>query len=281
MNAAECARQVSDVFVLPDICLKIKELIDSHTSDLVEIAEIIQFDPVLSSRLLKLANSALYSFPQQVDRVEKAVLLLGETQVYNLVVAYGASQAFAPIDPKVIQLERFWEQSIYCAMIAKYLGIKANLNPKDPVYLTGLLHNLGELVTVQLNPETARQCQLGQDSQPPWQIQQQHLGFTYAECSAELLRCWHLPLRLVSPLLNLHLPEKNRGIKVNLILHIAALCAISLINKDKYPLKNLLDMDIVAHVGLTEQHLREAMDYAVLEGMAILSLLNPNLYTVL
>lgn len=281
MNAAECARQVSDVFVLPETCLKIKEIIDNHVSDMDEIAELIQFDPVLSSRLLKLANSALYSFPQQVDSVEKAVLLLGENQVYNLVVAYGAAEAFATIDPKVIQLERFWEQSIYCALLAKYLGLKANLNPKDPVYLTGLLHNLGELVMIEVNPDAARKCQLGLSDQHPWQLQQQMLGFTYADCSAELLRCWQLPQRLVSPLLHLHQPEMSQGIRVNLVIHIAACCAISLINKERYPLKNVLDMQLVAQAGLTEEQLQEAMDFAVLEGMAILSLLNPSLFTVL
>ena len=93
MSAFEYARKVGDVFVLPDTCLKIKEVIDNKISNLDEISEIICLDPALASRLLKLANSALYNFPNPVDSVSKAVLLLGETQVYNLVVAYGSTEA--------------------------------------------------------------------------------------------------------------------------------------------------------------------------------------------
>jgi len=93
VSAFEYARKVGDVFVLPDTCLKIKEVIDNKISNLDEISEIICLDPALASRLLKLANSALYNFPNPVDSVSKAVLLLGETQVYNLVVAYGSTEA--------------------------------------------------------------------------------------------------------------------------------------------------------------------------------------------
>ena len=124
MNAAAYAAQVGDVFVLPDTCLKIKQIIDNKISDLDEIAELISLDPSLASRLLKLANSALYNFPSQVDSVSKAVLLLGEVQVYNLVVAYGATEAFATVKPEALDLDRFREQSIHCALIAKFLAHK-------------------------------------------------------------------------------------------------------------------------------------------------------------
>lgn len=281
MNAAECARQVSDVFVLPETCLKIKDIIDSRVSDMDEIAELIQLDPVLSSRLLKLANSALYSFPQQVDSLEKAVLLLGENQVYNLVVAYGAAEAFSSIDPKVISLDRFWEQSIYCALIAKYLGQKVNLRPQDPVYLTGLLHNLGELVMVELAPDAARSCQLGQSDTPPWQLQQQQFGFTYVQCSIELMRCWQLPERLYSPLTKLQQPALHSSVLSNLVMYLAVNAAISIIDPAHYPLASTLDLSLLEGTALNEEAIKTAMEFAVLEGMSILSLLNPSIFAVL
>ena len=116
MNAAECALQVGEIFALPDTCLKIKEIIDDEISDIEEIAALISYDPVLSSKLLRLANSALYNFPKQVETVQKAVQVLGDAQVYNLVVASGVADAFSQLKPDVIALDKFWEHSINSAL---------------------------------------------------------------------------------------------------------------------------------------------------------------------
>ncbi len=275
MNAADYAAQVGDVFVLPDTCLKIKQIIDNKISDLDEIAELISLDPSLASRLLKLANSALYNFPNQVDSVSKAVLLLGEVQVYNLVVAYGATEAFASVKPEAIDLDRFWEQSIHCALIAKFLAHKLSVRPNEPVYLSALLHNIGELVVVEVAPELAAQCQQFKRKQLPWLLQQQVLGFTFVECSIALLNVWHLPENIQAPLRHINEPELRSNNQIGLIMHISAQLALLNTANDKFEQADLLKPQVLGLLGLSKQDLDEARDFAFLEGLAILSLLNP------
>ena len=86
MQALQYAQSVADLFALPEGYLRVKQLMDSDTASLDEVADVILLDPVLTSKLLKLANSAIYSLPYQVESVSKALLVLGKTQVYNLVV---------------------------------------------------------------------------------------------------------------------------------------------------------------------------------------------------
>ncbi len=275
MNAADYAAQVSDVFVLPDTCLKIKQIIDNKISDLDEIAELISLDPSLASRLLKLANSALYNFPSQVDSVSKAVLLLGEVQVYNLVVAYGATEAFATVKPEALDLDRFWEQSIHCALIAKFLAHKLAVRPNEPVYLSGLLHNIGELVVVQVAPDLAAKCQEFKRKQLPWLLQQQVLGFSFVECSIALMNVWQLPENIQEPLRHINEPELRSNNQIGLIMHISAQLALLNTATDKFELADLLKPHALELLGLTKKDLDEARDFAFLEGLAILSLLNP------
>ncbi len=281
VNAAEYARQVSEVFVLPETCLKIKEIIDSHVSDIDEIAELIQFDPVLSSRLLKLANSALYSFPQQVDSVEKAVLLLGENQVYNLVVAYGAAEAFGSIDSGLIDLEVFWEQSIYCALIAKFLGTALDVRPQEPLYLAGLLHNLGELVVLSVEPDKLIAANQLHKGETPWQRQRHVLGFTYTQCTVELMRCWQLPDSLSRPLRFISNDDASKGTVTQRILHVAAALACAVTKPNQFQLDELINQDVRHALNITDDQLAEAKEFAFVAGVAIMAVFNEAAVTTL
>jgi HD-like signal output (HDOD) protein len=275
VSAFEFARQAGDVFVLPDTCLKIKEVIDNKISGLDEIAEIIALDPPLASRLLKLANSALYNFPNPVDSVSKAVLLLGETQVYNLVVAYGSTEAFAKAPSDVIDLERFWETSIHAALIAKFLGSVVGIKQNEPLYLSGLLHNIGELVVVEVNPDVARLCGHYQKGLLPWMRQQELLGFSYADCSVALLKLWRLPDSLIDPINYLNSPQLQPNNKLVQVLHISARLALVNAAFGQFEQDDLIDQQIVTSLGLKRRDIDEARAFASLEGMSILSLLNP------
>lgn len=275
MSAFEYARQVGDVFVLPETCLKIKDLIDNKSSSMEEIAELIALDPALASRILKLANSALYNFPNQVDSLNKALLLLGDTQVYNLVVAYGAAEAFNKAPTQVIDLERFWEMSIHCALIAKYLGARLGLKQSEPLYLSGLLHNIGELVVVEVKPDIARICAHYQAGTLPWSRQQELLGFSYSDCSVALLKLWKLPENLIEPLNYLHTPQLKTGNLPVQILHLAASLAMLNAAAGQFEFADLVDLALAQSLGLSRKDLDEARAFASLEGLSILSLLNP------
>ncbi|WP_306522842.1 HDOD domain-containing protein [Rheinheimera sp.] len=281
MSAFDYARQVGDVFSLPETCLKIKDLIDNNVSSLDEIAELIALDPALASRILKLANSALYNFPNQVDSLNKALLLLGDTQVYNLVVAYGAAEAFSKTPTQVIDLERFWEMSIHCALIAKQLGLRLGLKQSEPLYLSGLLHNIGELVVVAVKPDIAAICALYQRGTFPWVRQQELLGFSYSDCSVALLKLWKLPDNLIEPLNYLNTPQLKSGNLPVQILHLASRLALLNAAAGQFEFADLVDLPLAQSLGLSRKDLDEARAFASLEGLSILSLLNPKASMIL
>ncbi|WP_333797032.1 HDOD domain-containing protein [Rheinheimera sp.] len=281
MSALDYARQVGDLFVLPETCLKIKDLIDSNVSSLDEIAELIALDPALASRILKLANSALYNFPNQVDSLNKALLLLGDTQIYNLVMAYGTTEAFSKTPTQVIDLERFWEMSIHCALIAKQLGSRLNVRQSEPLYLSGLLHNIGELVVVAVKPEVARICAHYQRGTFPWIRQQELLGFSYSDCSVALLKLWQLPENLIEPLNYLNTPQLKTGNLPVQILHLASRLALLNAAAGQFEFADLIDLPLAQSLGLSRKDLDEARAFASLEGLSILSLLNPKASMIL
>lgn len=280
MQALQYAQSVADLFALPEGYLRVKQLMDSDTASLDEVADVILLDPVLTSKLLKLANSAIYSLPYQVESVSKALLVLGKTQVYNLVLSIGIASACSKVDTSAIDLERFWEQSINAALIAKFLAEQCQLKPTDRYYVAGLLHNIGEMVVLNFNARQANQCQNYNSDIKPWQLQQTELGFTYAECGAELLHLWHLPDSIVEPVALQHSTKFDIKNKAQLVLHLAVRLALANQHPDLYNTRQLVDPFILELLNLTQQDIIRAIDFCNTEGLFVLSVLNPRISTI-
>ncbi|MEH8017794.1 HDOD domain-containing protein [Rheinheimera muenzenbergensis] len=280
MKALQYAQSVADLFALPEGYLRVKQLMDSDTASLDEIADVILLDPVLTSKLLKLANSAIYSLPYQVESVSKALLVLGKTQVYNLVLSIGIASACSRVDTSAIDLERFWEQSINAALIAKFLAQQCQLKPADRYYVAGLLHNIGEMVVLNFDAEQAKQCQQYSAEVRPWQLQQSLLGFTYAECGAELLHLWQLPDSIIEPVALQHSSRFDQKNKAQLVIHLAVRLALANQHPDIYNTRQLVDPFVLELLNLTQQDIIRAIDFCNTEGLFLLSVLNPRISTI-
>lgn len=280
MKALQYAQNVADLFALPDGYLRVKQLMDSDTASLDDIAEVIALDPVLTAKLLKLANSALYNLSFQVESISKALLVLGKNQVYNLVLSIGIASACSKLDTSAIDLERFWEQSINAALIAKYLAECCAVKPIERFYVAGLLHNIGELVVLQNDPSQASRCQAYDSTTMPWKLQLDELGFTYAECGAELLNLWQLPDTIVEPIAlqnNVKFNHKNLS---QLIIHLAVKLALANQHPELYQTKHLIDPFVLELLNLSQSDVLKAIDFCNTEGLFMLSVLNPRISTI-
>ena len=158
LHPLNIARVASQSFTLPDICERIRSMLDDGRSDLKDMSRFIALDPSLSSKLLKLANSPLFRFESQVDSLEKAINIIGGEALYNLIMAETASSAFEHFSSDVIDLKRFWLQSIYVALVAKHLAKMIKIRGSERFFLLGLLHNLGELLVAVQAPNLAIKC---------------------------------------------------------------------------------------------------------------------------
>jgi len=276
MNAIDYAKQAGELFVLSDSFLRIKELIDDESSTIDDISEVILIDPALAGSILKLANSSFFNYPGKIDTISKAVLVLGITEVYNLVIAYFSKQAFKSVTADKNYLENFWGRSVDCALLIKYLGSSLKLVNAERLLILGLLYNLGELIVQQISPEKITLCQSDDINTYPWQKQQEVLGFTYADCGAELFKLWQLPYSLLAPIRNQN--EENLE-QVNIESQL--LCLAKRLMTSHYIYKSasfspLINEQQLAQLSLDESTLASAIKYCDLERLSILSILSPS-----
>jgi HD-like signal output (HDOD) protein len=280
MQVTDYAMAITNSFVLPDACMRIKELVDDGQSSAEDIANIVALDPSLSTKLLQLANSALYNFPSEINTISRAVNVIGGTSLYNLVITETASTAFKEFENNAIDLERFWQQSVYAGLIARQLAQEVGLRDVERYFLLGLLHNFGELAVAHRAPETAAECQAFAETQLPWEQQKRVLGFTYADCSAEILMLWNLPSSLFTPIANQH--NKALALKQTDVglLYVAVRLALVIVYKDRFAAERLLSEDVLKSLGITETEIKQAIKFARIEAYKILVLMNPELFLI-
>ncbi|WP_299083262.1 HDOD domain-containing protein [uncultured Paraglaciecola sp.] len=274
----DIARVASQSFALPDICVRIRAMLDDNKSNLEDIGRYISLDPSLSSKLLKLANSPLFRFESQIDSLPKAINIIGGEALYNLVMAETASSAFEHFSSDVIDLKRFWLQSIYAALVAKHLAKMVKIRGSERFFLLGLLHNLGELLVALQSPDLAIACCNYDEKTSPWKLQQQVLGFSYANCSAKLMEFWHLPSQLYVPVMDLHNENKALKNKDVAIIYTAARAGIAMADNQLYSASQLISPLVLKFLKLEQEDLQDAVKFASMEADGVLGVMNPSLH---
>ena len=275
MNALEYANQAMDVFVLPDAVVKIRRLIDDDATSMQDIADVLTFDPALMTQVLKVANSAMYKFPKQIDTVGKAVQVIGSNAIYDLVVAYGVSKAFGSIDHEVIDLDKFWEQSVSCALLCKYFAEKLGVPEPERLFVCGLLHNVGELVMVQFNADVASKCAAFNENDTPLALQLRHLSASYADIGSTLLKMWGLPESISTTIGHQHHGLTEARSLDDKILQLSYVLALDNINDAFYPGHANLESMLYEKLALDVQDLETAVEFTNLQSMSVLALFNP------
>ncbi len=273
ITAEQYAEKSQELCVLPDVYLRLKQMLESEQATLDDIAMVISLDPALASCLLKIANSALFNFPKQIESIPRALMILGIKEVHNLINTYGVTAAFSGLDPDIMDMDKFWEISVDCALLTKFLAKRKNIKNSEGLFLCGLFHNIGELAIVHNAAKKVQYCEAYTKEETPWQRQRDIFGFTFADCSAELLTLWRLPKAIITPIREYNYAYSLESLPESTLLYITSRLAVINSHPGMYSKVNLLGKHLMEDLNITLNDIDDALDYCNAEGMAIMSAL--------
>lgn len=279
MNSREYALQANGSFALPDACFKIKALMEDDNSAISDFADVISIDPSMTSRLLQIANSALYRFPGEISTISRAISIIGTQAIYNMMLVDVAASAFKHFANQAIDLKRFWRMSIFCGLVTKNLAIKAGVKDIERLFVAGLLQNFGELLVAKISPEVAQRCEKYSKDNLPWDLQELALGFTYTDISAELLKIWQLPEKIIIPIRHFNQAQSNQINKDVKILNLASRLALLDSHEDEFEYDAVIDKSLCDSLGLEKADIDEVAEIAAKDAIDILTVMNPKLFS--
>ena len=140
---------------LPTIPRVVQQLIVALRNpdvDSRQVGEALSKDPVLSAKVLRLANSSFFGGQRSMASIDAAVAMIGTAALNRLIVACGVSQSFAEIPG--IDLPTFWRDALVAATAAQKLAQRLGADAEG-AYICGLLHATGHLILCQTYPDIA------------------------------------------------------------------------------------------------------------------------------
>lgn len=208
--AEQLIRDYKELVSLPEITLRINEMVNDPDCDIDSIGKLISQDPALAVRLLGIANSPFYGFSTEVSTVTRAIAVLGINKIRDIVLSASATKAFDGIPVEIIAVDDFWQHSLYCGVLGQTLA-KQTVLDADAVFIAGLLHDIGQLILFNRYPQEMHEIILrtieGETPLTMVAAEQERLGTNHTQVGAELARAWHLPAHIEAVIAWHHTPK--------------------------------------------------------------------------
>lgn len=184
----------SDLPAPPKDAIRIVQACSRPDVDSRDLARIVTNDPVLTAELLRVANSAYFGLVSQVKSVARAVTVLGNRALRNMVLCIAMRDALRKDSIPGFDLDRYWEDALRRAVSAKSLAEIVGLDA-DECFTAGLLQDFGLLVLLYIHPEQVgyweRLAGLDPDQRLDFEVDLFHA--THDEVGYLLAKNWGLP----------------------------------------------------------------------------------------
>jgi len=210
------------LFSLPEIYARLDALLKDPNATAAEATGLVSNDPALSATLLKLVNSAFMGRAlgpmgqrpgAKVESLERAVLITGTAQLAGLALGLSVAPAFRGISPQAMDMRRFWEHSVSCAILTRSLAQATCWADPEQGFVCGLLHDIGKLVMFRHLPGPSARCLArcrAEGADLP-AIEREETGFDHALLGGRLLGKWRLPESIERAVTGHHDPEPGEA----------------------------------------------------------------------
>jgi putative nucleotidyltransferase with HDIG domain len=177
------------------------------------IVEVIEKDPVMTARILRVINSAFYALPNKVSGVGHAVILLGINTVKNLAIRIAAVGMIPIKNDAGFDTDQYLLHSLGCAEVSRLIAQKLGDADTTEAYLGGLLHDIGKILFALYLPQPFRAAldRSASNGTALHIAEQELIGVDHTVAGAMLARKWQLPDSLVDSIRNHHLAPPEQG----------------------------------------------------------------------
>lgn len=209
---------INNLPTIPETIKQISEIIGKPNISLNEISDFIANDPALTTKILKMINSAVYGFPGRISLVSHATVLLGLNVIKGLLIGVSVSEFMEEA------MSGLWNHSLACALTARILAQKKKINEPEEVYAAGLLHDIGKVILIQSYRDEYETITNRAKDRRTTVIEEEKNCFpvNHGTVGGWLAEKWHFPIRLSEVIKNHHDPIRSKNAPVETaIVHLS------------------------------------------------------------
>ncbi|MBU0520594.1 HDOD domain-containing protein [bacterium] len=216
-------QSISDLPTLPSVFLKLMRLMRDPNLQIKDISKVVESDPAISMKVLRLVNSSFYGLSRSIDSVHQAVVLLGSSNLKNIVISISIFKSLSDVDKEGgFDRAAFWLHSIGCGTAARYLEKRLGLGSQEEAFIGGITHDIGKVILDKyFNDEFYAALKFSSENKVSiYRAEMELLGTSHAEVGAHIAGQWQLPQKFVDIIAQHHKfdPESENAKQVALII---------------------------------------------------------------
>lgn len=255
---------------LPEVCVKLRELLGDPQHTQKQISDTIVYDPALTTRLLRIVNSAYYGMSRQINSVDHAIGILGEQELNNLILVSSIVGTMNSVDT-VLNIKSFWQSSVFSAVLACNLAKQKKSEDPQEYFIAGLLLDVGKLLIYYKEPELLQKVRKGIEEKgiEDYVIETEEIGFDHSLVGALMAESWSFPPELVEKIAVHHKSTTEKTSFPHVAMYLAGYLGDHLdLNNPDLQAMDELDIDLGATLGkleISESDLVSLLDTSYVE----------------
>jgi len=207
------ARRVVEISSLPQVALKVLEVAQNPDAGAADLKRVVEGDPSLSARVLRLVNSAAFAVRSQITSLHQAISYLGFSQVRNLAMTASVADIFkegGEIGP--YKRSELWRHLLSVGLCARQVAMRVRMRNFDDAFLAGILHDIGLILEDQHCHELFGQVMLSLDgTKPLCEVEKSVMGFDHTTLGLAIAEKWRFPAVVAQAIRHHHASEKFTG----------------------------------------------------------------------
>jgi putative nucleotidyltransferase with HDIG domain len=254
-HRAEIIKNLNSTTSVPASALQAMRLLQDPNANMGEVVQTINYDPGITSNILKLANSSYFGCSRAISTLKEAIVRLGSGNVFKLVTAAIANSAIRTnIHGYHFNADQLWDHSVAVAVAADNLYDLLNPNAPKIAFTAGLLHDIGKVVLGKyLKDKTlrARFIEAQEPGKSILKVETEVLGINHAEVGGLMLQEWNIPANLVDSVRWQYEPERCPESITAALIHICnIICLKSNIGSSDVPVDAEINWNVFKKTGI-------------------------------
>ncbi|MFN0134223.1 MAG: HDOD domain-containing protein [Phycisphaerales bacterium] len=293
-------RSADNLPSLPNTAVGVLSISKRPDASAEMLAKIIQTDPAVTAKILKVVNSPLFGVPRGVASIKQAIAMIGQRPVTVMVLSFSLVDGIKADASSGFDYQAYWRRSLSAAVASRRFGKLVEPSLAEECFVAGLLADLGMIAAARAVPDLYAEVLKVAATKPLLEAEREVLGVTHAQITETLLTDWGLPEPICraigahhdDDISGLTGPAARIGAVLNSAAHVAGVFCYDIPSERLDDIRalvrsrlgidgetletvlNSLDPDVRSAASLLSVNVGETVNYAQLQTEALMQLAN-------
>lgn len=215
----EVVARIEGISTLPQVAIQVMEVAGNPNSGAADLKRVVENDPALSARVVKMVNSAAFGLRNKIDNLHQAISYLGLNQVRNLAMTASVSEVFRKESSfGCYRRVGLWRHLVSVGVCARLVASRCGLNNFEDAFLAGLLHDIGIILEDEHMHEVFRQViDHVSEERSLIEVEMALLGYTHANVGDRVADGWRFPPAIRAAIKHHHAAAAYKGEGVEIV----------------------------------------------------------------